>query len=714
MSSKIRAAIVGAGYISDYHLSAISREENVELAAICDLSRPAAEKLAQKHPTAKVFTDMKQMLEDEELDVVHILTQPDSHTMLASWAIEAGCNVIIEKPVTTNSQEALELISKAKEHNVAVCVNHNFVYSRPFLKLKQAIENGELGPIKSVRVVWKKLLAQVSHGPWNLWMLREPGNILFETGSHSLSELLSVVDKPPEITSVIPREAKLLPSGKIFYRRWSISGKLGSASIQIDTSFDQGYEQHFVEVEGLFGVARADIENDVFTIDANTGRAYDAERFHVNLRAGKQRIYDAFRTYGGYAGTKFIKSWTGGPYENSMLTGIHDCYERIQSNSGSEGTSIGFALKVAELAETIQEKMPDTDKNSLGPVPPSPIVVDDAKIDADILIVGASGFIGKRLLISLTESGKNVRAMVRNPSSLVGVEPRENCEVIVGDFRDAEVTEKALKGVQTVIHLAVAHGNSLDAYVKLDSDPTLRFAEMCQRNGVKRFVYAGTIDSLNLAEPSAIKESDGVDKKLKRRNNYAHSKALTEQRLSKMHTESGFPLVIVRPAIVLGAGGPPAHVGIANWFGIGRCAYWGDGAHPLPIVLVDDIVDALSKVIETPDIEGNTYNLSSPSMVSAQEYVKEVESVLGTKITKYSSSAFSGYVGDVFKWLVKSVVGHADKKRIPSVHDWKCRQQHASFDTNAAQTDLGWKPTTDKDVIIEKGIREPAKLFLES
>jgi predicted dehydrogenase/nucleoside-diphosphate-sugar epimerase len=714
MSSKIKAAIVGAGYISDYHLSAISREENVELSAICDLSRPAAEKLAQKYPSAKVFTDMKDMLEQEKPDVVHILTQPDSHTLLATWAIEAGCNVVIEKPVTTSADEARTLIAKAEEHQVKVCVNHNFVYSRPFLKLKQAIENGELGPIKSVRVVWKKLLAQVSHGPWNLWMLREPGNILFETGSHSLSELLSVVDEAPEITQVLPRDAKLLPSGKIFYRRWSISGKLGSASIQIDTSFDQGYEQHFVEVEGLFGVARADIENDVFTIDANTGRAYDAERFHVNLRAGKQRVYDAFRTYGAYAGSKFLKSWTGGPYENSMLAGIHDAYQHIQSDSGTNGTSIEFALQVAELAEAIQAKMPAIDKDALGPVPPSPTVVDEPNIEADILIIGASGFIGKRLLTKLTESGKNVRAMVRNPSSLVGIEPKQNCEVIVGDFRDEQITEKALSGIKTVIHLAVAHGNSLDAYVKLDSDPTVKFAEMCQQKGVTRFIYAGTIDSLNLAKPGAIKEVDGVDKKLKRRNNYAHSKALTEQRLTNMHKQSGFPLVIVRPAIVLGAGGPPAHVGVANWFGIGRCAYWGDGAHPLPIVLVDDIVDALSKAIETEGIEGNTYNLSSPSMVSAQEYVKEVESVLGTKITKYSSSAFSGYIGDLFKWAIKSIVGHADKKRIPSVHDWTCRQQHASFDTSAAQTDLGWSPTQDRSEIIEKGIREPTKQFLES
>ena len=710
--STLRAGILGAGYISDFHLKAIARQENAELVAICDMNEQAALKLAGQQPGVKVYTDLDQMLEEAKLDVVHVLTQPDSHFFLAKKVMDAGCNVIIEKPVTVNSQEAEQLKVITKEKGVSVAINHNFVFSRPFNELKAVLDRGELGPIKSIRVVWKKMLPQMNFGPWNLWMLREPGNILFETGSHSLSELLAV-SETPEIKRVAAHLPKVLPSGSVFYRRWNIAAEAGPISIQIDTAFDQGYEQHFVEVEGMFGVARADIENDVFTIDQPTGRAYDIERFHVNFGGGWSRIKQAFRTYGSYAASKLMASATGAPYETSMLNGIANCYDELFEHAPRKESSIAYAIEIAKTAEAIQALMPKTEEVAEEDKPSIPSTVNEPTIDAKILIVGASGFIGKRLLMELQGKERGVRALVRNASSLVGVKLEDNCEVMVGDFRNDEVIEKALEGIDTVFHLAVAHGSSLDGYLKADSEPTLKFARLCQSKNIKRFIYTGTIDSLRLAQPGKIRESDGVDGDIKRRNNYAHSKAITESKLKTMHQQEQFPLVIIRPAIVLGAGGPVNHVGVANWFGLGRCAYWGEGENLIPAVLVGDIVKGLIAAIDAEGIEGNTYNLSAEPCISARDYVAEVEKVLGSKIMAESSSAFSHFVGDMFKWSVKVLARHPDKTRVPSVHDWKCREQHASFDTSRAQKDLNWEPTNDRETIIELGIREPTRLFLE-
>ncbi|MFT6991244.1 MAG: nucleoside-diphosphate-sugar epimerase [Paraglaciecola sp.] len=201
---------------------------------------------------------------------------------------------------------------------------------------------------------------------------------------------------------------------------------------------------------------------------------------------------------------------------------------------------------------------------------------------------------------------------------------------------------------------------------------------------------------------------------MKRRNNYAHSKSITENHLNELYKTENFPAVIIRPAIVLGTGGPVNHVGIANWSGLGLCSFWGDGKHNLPLVLVDDIVDGLIRTMEAEGIEGNTYNLSAESCISAQDYVAEVEAVLGSKITKTVTHHFKHYAGDMTKWLIKILARHPDSKRKPSIRDWRCREQHASFDTSKARQDLGWRPTNDREKIIEKGIREPARSFLES
>ncbi len=711
-TTSYRAGILGAGYISDFHVKAISRLDNVELVGICDMNEQAASKLAASCPSAKVYTDFKEMLAQANLDVVHVLTQPDSHFPLAKMALEAGCHTLIEKPVTVSADEAETLAAIAEEKGKSIAINHNFVFSRPFNKLAKVLESGELGPLKSVRVVWKKMLPQMNFGPWNLWMLRDPSNILFETGSHSISELLAVIDGKPKITKVAAKLPKALPSGSVFYRRWNIMAELGNTAISIDTAFDQGYEQHFIEVEGMFGVAKADIENDVFVIEQPTGRAYDAERFHVNFRAGRSRAKQAFITYYSYAASKLSKFGMGNPYQTSMINGIENCYAELAGQAPRKESSMEYAVEIAKTAEAIRAKMPKTKEPDALPTIPSP--VKEPSVDAKILIIGASGFIGKRLLISLQEQGASVRAMVRNVSNLVGVELNEHSEVMVGDFRDEEIAEKALTGIETVFHLAVAHGNSLAGYLKADSEPTLKFAKRCHEKDVKRFIYTGTIDSLNLAKRGALKESDGVDADLKHRNNYAHSKAITESKLTAMHKQDGFPLVIIRPAIVLGAGGPVNHVGVANWFGLGRCAYWGDGKNLIPAVLVDDIVQGLIKAIDAEGIEGKTYNLSAESCISARDYVSEVEKVLGSKITTEPSKAWKHYIGDMFKWSVKVIARHPDKERVPSTHDWECREQHASFDTSAAQQDLGWQATNDRETIIEKGVREPTRLFLES
>lgn len=711
-TSSYRTGILGAGYISDFHSKAIAKQANSQLVAVCDMNETAAKRLATEH-NAAVYTDLDKMLEEAKLDVVHILTQPDSHFFLTKKVIEAGCHAIVEKPVTVNSEEAESLATLAKEKNVSIAINHNFVFSRPFNAMRKVLDEGTLGPLKSIRVVWKKALPPINVGPWNLWMIREPGNILFETGSHSLSELLAIVSAPT-IKTVEARLPKTLPSGSLFYRRWNITASKGPVSIQIDTAFDQGYEQHFVEVEGMFGVAKADIENDIFTIDQPTGRAYDSERFHINLNTGLARARQAFKTYSSYIASKFLSSATGAPYETSMLNGIQNCYLELSGKTNRIESSIDYAITIAKTAESIQAQIPKKPNNTIT-ASPIPDTVSEPKLSATTLLVGASGFIGKRLLIALQEKNIKVRAIVRNASSLVGVDIKDNCEIMVGDFRNQDLMEKALQGIENVFHLAVAHGNSLEGYLKADVEPTKKFIEQCKAHQIKRFIYTGTIDSLYLGPGAGqIKESDGVDEQIERRNNYAHSKSIAEAHLNHLFKTENFPAVIVRPAIVLGAGGPINHVGVANWSGLGLCSFWGDGKHNLPLVLVDDIVNGLIRAMETEGIEGNTYNLSAEPCISAEDYVKEVEAVLGSNIKKTYTHHLKHYAGDMTKWIIKILARHPDAKRRPSVRDWRCREQHASFDTSKAKQDLGWEACNDRETIIEKGIREPARLFLES
>src|SRR5690606_31240745 len=126
------------------------------------------------------------------------------------------------------------------------------------------------------------------------------------------------------------------------------------------------------------------------------------------------------------------------------------------------------------------------------------------------------------------------------------------------------------------------------------------------------------------------------------------------------------------------------------------------GENLLPLVLASDVARALALTIDAEDIDGRAYNLSAEPCVSAREYVAEAAEALGCEIECEPSSAAAHFLGDLVKWGAKVLARHPDMRRVPTLHDWKCREQRASFDTRAAREDLGWEPVDDRDQIIER------------
>ena len=98
-NNKITVALVGAGYIIDYHYSALRLLPNVEIKAVCDLNRRRAEHFADLVGITRVYTDLSDMLAHEPLEVVQVLTPPQVHFQVSSQIIAAGLDVMSEKPL---------------------------------------------------------------------------------------------------------------------------------------------------------------------------------------------------------------------------------------------------------------------------------------------------------------------------------------------------------------------------------------------------------------------------------------------------------------------------------------------------------------------------------------------------------------------------------------------------------------------------------------
>lgn len=156
----LRTAVVGSGAISKEHLTFLSGRsqaagdvsDRVELAAVCDLSPVAADYAATEFGARRSYTEISEMLDGEDLDVVHILTPPSSHVPLATLSLEAGANVICEKPITASATELEKLLAVAERCDRAVMESHNYRFNDGYLAIQEAVDEGRLGRLTEVEI----------------------------------------------------------------------------------------------------------------------------------------------------------------------------------------------------------------------------------------------------------------------------------------------------------------------------------------------------------------------------------------------------------------------------------------------------------------------------------------------------------------------------------------------------------------------------------
>src|SRR5580698_946771 len=143
---KIRTAMFGTGFMGKVHTEAIRRLGNVEVVAVAGVDQADAEKFAASFGVPRA-AGWEELLADKEIDAVHICTPNYLHYGMAKAALEAGKNVLCEKPLTMTHAEAKELAALGKTKNLANCVNHNLRCYPLVQQVRSMIEAGDLGDV---------------------------------------------------------------------------------------------------------------------------------------------------------------------------------------------------------------------------------------------------------------------------------------------------------------------------------------------------------------------------------------------------------------------------------------------------------------------------------------------------------------------------------------------------------------------------------------
>lgn len=146
---KIKAAIVGTGFIGPAHLEALRRIPYVEVTALCEVNMELARAKADILGIPNAYT-FEEMLQQKDIDVVHICTPNFLHYSQSKAALEAGKHVVCEKPLATKIEEAEELVALAKETGLVNAVHFNLRYYPMVRQMKTMRENGDLGEVYSI------------------------------------------------------------------------------------------------------------------------------------------------------------------------------------------------------------------------------------------------------------------------------------------------------------------------------------------------------------------------------------------------------------------------------------------------------------------------------------------------------------------------------------------------------------------------------------
>ena len=183
----VRMGVIGFGYWGPNIVRNLNALDRCRLVSVCDTNAKALKRAQKTYPAVHLTADVTEVLRSPDIDAVAIVTPVWTHFDLAKAALEHGKHVFVEKPFTSNSAQAAELIELAARKNLRIMVDHTFLFSGAVRKIRQLVDDGTLGPLyyfDSTRV--------------NLGLFQHDVSVVWDLAPHDLSIMDHIIGLKPE------------------------------------------------------------------------------------------------------------------------------------------------------------------------------------------------------------------------------------------------------------------------------------------------------------------------------------------------------------------------------------------------------------------------------------------------------------------------------------------------------------------------------------
>jgi len=183
----VRIGVIGYGYWGPNIVRNLHGQKNCQPVMVCDKSPAALGRVCKAYPDVRAVSDCMEILRSPDIDAVAVITPVWTHYELAKLALEHGKHVFIEKPFTSNSAQAEELIELAARKNLQIMVDHTFLFTGAVRKIRELTESGALGDLyyyDSLRV--------------NLGLFQHDVSVIWDLAPHDLSIMDHIIKAEPE------------------------------------------------------------------------------------------------------------------------------------------------------------------------------------------------------------------------------------------------------------------------------------------------------------------------------------------------------------------------------------------------------------------------------------------------------------------------------------------------------------------------------------
>lgn len=665
---RLRAAVIGAGYVASHHLAALKALDFVDIVGVCDTNLDAARALAAKFGGQAVARAAE--LQSLHPDLVHVLTPPSSHAALALQALAMGAHVLVEKPMADTIADCEAMIAAARTAGRALGVNHSDLFDPVVEQALEAVRAGRIGEIVSVDIVRNSDYPPYAGGPLPGTVAQGsyPFRDLGVHGLYTLEAFLGRLSTPQVSYQASGRDPNLA------FDEWQavVVGARGMGRLLL--SWNARPMENRLVVRGTHGI----VEVDRFLQTCHVRRVLPGPKF-VGIVAG------AFLT----AARNVVQiPWSVLRFATGRLKpspGIRRGAAEF-ATAVRDGRAAPFsaddALRIAALLAPACEG-PDRERAAqlqarMAPLPP-----------ADALVTGAGGFLGRAVVAALRGRGQRVRVLLRRP--LAEYANARDMQVVVGDLGDPAIVDHAVAGTCTVYHVGAAMRGGPREFEAGTVWGTRNVVDACLKHGAQRLVHVSSLSVLDHAgrDPvTPITEASALEPHPDWRGAYTRTKGTAEACVLAAIEGRGLPAVVVRPGQIFGPGAerstPNGTLALA-----GRWVAVGPTARTIPLVYVDDVVDAVLLAGTRAEAVGRVFNIVDPTPITQRDYLAACQRRFGPELRMVHAPTW------VFLALASGVelLGKVLRRAVPLTR-YRVRSLRplANFDLSAARDVLGWQP----------------------